>query len=86
MKHKIEIFVIKMYLHWILTKLSNYDYDSEFLKYLQEVPELLIETCPVVITMTSIRRHSFASSHRENYVQEGMLMHMWAQIITVLLN
>lgn len=66
MKHKIEIFVIKMFLHCILTKLSNYDYDNEFLKYLQEVPKLLIETFPTV--MTSIQRHSFASSHPENYV------------------
>lgn len=47
-----------------------------FLKYLQEVPELLIETCPIVTTMTSFQRHSFALSHRENDVREGMLMLM----------
>lgn len=77
MKHKIEeIFVIKMYLHCILTKLSNSDYDNEFLKHLQEVPELLIETFPIVITMTSIQHHSFALSHLEIYVQERMLMQM----------
>lgn len=46
--------MIKMYLHCVLTKLSNYDSENEFLKHLQEVPELLIETFPIVITVTSI--------------------------------